>query len=164
VCDAQIGHEKTLTGLIPALAGANMIYGLGMLESGITFDFGQLVLDAEFARMVKHTVKGIPVDDESLAVDVIREVGAFGDFLCHKHTLKRMRSQSQPAFIDRTMRENWEKKGSLDVHQKAMNTVRHILETHKPDPLPNDVLQKIRAIVAETEKEMGISCRSNRNE
>ncbi|MBW2635160.1 MAG: hypothetical protein JRE14_13745, partial [Deltaproteobacteria bacterium] len=44
-----MGHEKTLTGLIPALAGANMIYGLGMLESGITFDFAQLVLDCEFA-------------------------------------------------------------------------------------------------------------------
>ncbi|UCH98684.1 MAG: trimethylamine methyltransferase family protein, partial [Candidatus Aminicenantes bacterium] len=78
-----MGHEKTLTGLIPALAGANMIYGLGMLESGITFDFGQLVLDAEFARMIKHVVKGIPVDDETLAINVIKETGPFGDFLCH---------------------------------------------------------------------------------
>ena len=86
-----------------------MIYGLGMLESGITFDFGQLVLDAEIARMIKHVVKGIPVDDETLAVDVIREVGPFGDFLCHKHTLQWMRSQSQPEFIDRTRRETWEK-------------------------------------------------------
>ncbi|MCP4451947.1 MAG: Trimethylamine methyltransferase MttB, partial [Planctomycetes bacterium] len=62
--DVQTGHEKTLTGLIPALAGANMIYGPGMLESGITFDFGQLVLDCEFARMIKHTVMGMPVTDE----------------------------------------------------------------------------------------------------
>jgi trimethylamine--corrinoid protein Co-methyltransferase len=133
-----------------------MIYGLGMLESGITFDFGQLVSDAEFARMIKHVVKGITVDDETLAVDVIREVGPFGDFLCHQHTLQRMRSQSQPEFIDRTMRETWEKKGSKDIHQKAMEKVRHILKTHKPEPLPRDVLDKIRAIVAETEKEMGI--------
>ncbi len=51
--DAQSGHEKTLTGLLPALAGANLIYGLGMLESGVTLDFGQLVMDAEFARMIK---------------------------------------------------------------------------------------------------------------
>lgn len=48
-----------------------MIYGLGMLESGITFDFGQLVLDSEFARMIKHTVKGIPVDDGTLAGDLV---------------------------------------------------------------------------------------------
>jgi trimethylamine--corrinoid protein Co-methyltransferase len=133
-----------------------MIYGLGMLESGITFDFGQLVLDAEFARMIKHTVKGIPVDDETLAVDVIREVGAFGDFLVHKHTVKRMRTQSQPEFIDRSMRDTWERKGSLQAHQKAVQKVKHILETHKPEPLPRDVLDKIRAIVLETEKGMGI--------
>jgi len=133
-----------------------MIYGLGMLESGITFDFGQLVLDAEFARMIKHVVKGIPVDDETLAVSVIKEIGPFGNFLCHKHTLQRMRSQSQPEFIDRAMRETWEKKGSKNAHQKAVEKVKHILKTHKPEPLPRDVLDKIHAIVIETEKEMGI--------
>ncbi|MDQ1351180.1 MAG: hypothetical protein QG657_1482 [Acidobacteriota bacterium] len=129
-----------------------MIYGLGMLESGITFDFGQLLLDAEIARMIKHTVKGIPVDDESLAVDVIREIGPFGNFLVHKHTVQRMRSQSQPEFIDRTMREVWERKGAHLPHQKAMLKVRKILETHKPEPLPQHVLDKIRSIVMETEK------------
>ena len=65
--DAQSGHEKTLTGLMPALAGANVIYGLGMIESGMTFDFGQLVMDDEFAGMIKQCVRGIRVDDESLA-------------------------------------------------------------------------------------------------
>ncbi|MCP4218715.1 MAG: hypothetical protein GY765_29055 [bacterium] len=151
-----MGHEKTLTGLIPALAGANMIYGLGMVESGITFDFGQLLLDAEFARMIKHTVKGIPVTDDTLAVNVIRKVGAFGDFLSQKHTLAHMRSQSQPQFIDRTMREAWERKGSVPIHEKAMEKVRDIIKNHKPTPLPQDVLDKIRAIVVEAEKELGI--------
>jgi trimethylamine--corrinoid protein Co-methyltransferase len=131
-----------------------MIYGLGMLESGITFDFGQLVLDGEFARMIKHVVKGIPVDDETLAINVIKETGPFGDFLCHKHTLQRMRSQSQPEFLDRSIREAWEKKGSKNAYQKAIEKVKHILKTHKPEPLPQDVLDKIHAIVIETEKEV----------
>lgn len=134
-----------------------MIYGLGMVESGITFDFGQLVLDAEFARMIKHVVNGFPVDDDSLAVNVINEVGPFGNFLTHKHTLQRMRSQSQPQFIDRTMRETWEKKGAKDIYQKAMDKVRNILETHRPTPLPPEIQDKIRMIVVETEKEMGIT-------
>jgi len=133
-----------------------MIYGLGMLESGITFDFGQLVLDAEFARMIKHVVQGIPVSDETLAVNVIKKVGPFGDFLTQKHTMQHMRSQSHPLFIDRTMRESWEKKGSLTVHEKALNKVKQILETHEPEPLPQEVLDKIRAIVVEAEKEMVI--------
>ncbi len=133
-----------------------MIYGLGMLESGITFDFGQLVLDAEIARMIKHSIKGIEVNDETLAVDVIKEIGPSGNFLVHQHTLKHMRDQSQPEFIDRTMRETWEKKGSLNTYDKATEKVRYILENHRPDPLPPEVLEKIRKIVVETEKEMGI--------
>ena len=52
---------------MPALAGANLIYGLGMIESGMTFDFGQLVMDNEFAGMIKQCVRGIRVDDEALA-------------------------------------------------------------------------------------------------
>ena len=89
-----MGHEKTLTGLIPALAGANLIYGPGMLESGITFDFAQLVLDSEFIRMIKHVIRGFTVDDESLAVDVIKSVGPSGDFISQKHTLQHMQDHS----------------------------------------------------------------------
>lgn len=152
-----MGHEKTLTGLIPALAGANMIYGLGMLESGITFDYGQLVLDCEFARMIKHTVSGIPVRDDTLAVDVIKAVGPAGEFLTHEHTFAGMRSQSRPELIDRRSRDAWEKNGARTAHDRAMEKVRHILENHTPQPLPDSVLAAIRAIVAETEAEMGIA-------
>ena len=95
MADAQSGHEKTITSLLPALAGANLIYGLGMLESGVTIDYAQLVMDAEFARMVKFCVPGIPVTDETLSVDVIAEVGPFSDFLSHDDTYKGMRGQSQ---------------------------------------------------------------------
>ena len=92
--DYQSGHEKTITALLPALAGANLIYGLGMIEMGMTFDFGQLVLDNEVAQMVKHTVKGIPVNDETLAVDVVKEIGIGKDFLSHDSTYRHMRSLS----------------------------------------------------------------------
>jgi len=70
----QIGHEKTLTALMAALAGTNLIYGLGMIESGVTFDYAQLVIDDEIARMVKQVVGGILVNDERLAVDDIARV------------------------------------------------------------------------------------------
>jgi len=133
-----------------------MIYGLGMLESGITFDYGQLVLDSEFARMIKHVVRGFDVNDDALAREVIHEIGPFGNFLTHKHTLKSMRSQSQPKFIDRKMYEAWEKGGKIPIRDKAMAKVRHIIENHKPEPLAADVLAAISAIVRETEKEMGI--------
>jgi len=142
------------------LAGANLIYGLGMLEMGITFSFGQLVMDNEIAQMIKRVVQGIPVDDDSLAVDVIRQVGTGGDFLSHEHTLKYMRTlQSRPRLIDRRRREFWEQLGGTDLTQRAAEEARHILKTHKPDPLPPDVVSRLRAIVEEAEEEFWVKRR-----
>ena len=134
-----------------------MIYGLGMLESGITFDYGQLVLDCEYARMIKHTVQGIQVTDDTLALDVIKEIGPGGHYLMHDHTLKGMGSQSRPELIDRQMREIWEKAGATTAYERAVAKAKWILENHKPDPLPDEVLGKIRAIIDETERELGIN-------
>jgi trimethylamine--corrinoid protein Co-methyltransferase len=138
------------------LAGANLIYGLGMIEMGMTIDFGQLVMDNEFAKMIKFLLHGIPVNDETLAVDVIREIGIGKNFLSHDATFKHMRSQSQPKLIDRRTREEWEASGSTDISERASEEARRILETHKPDPLPDDVLATIRSIVEEAERELGV--------
>jgi trimethylamine--corrinoid protein Co-methyltransferase len=151
-----MGHEKTLTGLIPALAGADMIYGPGMLESGITFDFGQLVLDCEFIRMIKFTLNGISVNEETIALDALKEVGSQGDFLGHPHTFQNMTRQSRSELIDRRNRGKWEKDGATDSYARASQKARYILEHHQPDPLPGHVIRQLRNIVRETEKEMGI--------
>jgi trimethylamine--corrinoid protein Co-methyltransferase len=136
------------------LAGANLIYGPGMLESGITFDFAQLVLDNEFARMIKQTVKGFAVNDESLAVDVIKSVGPSKDFLAQEHTLKHMRSHSNPELIDRNGMETWQASGATDSYQRALEKTRDILQNHQPEPLPEKVLTDIRSLITETEGEM----------
>ena len=138
------------------MAGANLIYGLGMIEMGMTIDYGQLVMDNEFARMIKYTLQGIPVNDETLAVDVMHDVGPANDFLGHDHTFEHMQEQSQPTLIDRRMREDWQASGSTDLHQRATQEARHILETHQPEPLPEEVLAKLRSIVEEAEEELGV--------
>ena len=154
--DAQSGHEKTITGLLPALAGANVIYGLGMLEMGITFDLTQLVLDHEFARMMLHSLQGIPVNDETLSVDIIKEMGIGKDYLSHETTFKYMKSQSQAQLIDRRMREDWEAAGSPDIYKRAHDKMIEILETYEPPPLPDDVRTTVRSIVEAAEKEQGV--------
>lgn len=127
-----------------------------MFEMGVTFDFGQLVMDNEFARNVKHVVSGIPVTDESLAVDVIGEVGPFRDFLSHDHTFRHMRERSQPKLIDRRMRGDWEQAGSTTIYQRACEEARSILETHKPEPLPDSVVTTLREMVVEAEREYAV--------
>jgi trimethylamine--corrinoid protein Co-methyltransferase len=152
-----MGHEKTLTGLIAALAGANLIYGPGMLQSGITFDIAQLVLDNEFVRMIKYAVSGFPVNPETLAVDVIHEVGPAKDFLSHDHTFRYMRTQSQPELIDRRGLQEWMDDGGHDIYARAREKAKTILKDHKPQPPPQDVCSEIRSIIKETEDELGVS-------
>ena len=125
-----------------------------MLESGVTFDFGQLVMDNDFARMIKYAVNGILVNDETLAVDAIKEVGIGKHFLDHDTTFKYMRDQSQPESIDRSIREEWEKSGGSDIYQRSSEKARDILENHKPEPLPDNVLATMRSIVEDAEAEM----------
>ena len=133
-----------------------MIYGLGMIESGITFDYGQLVMDNEFAAMIKHAVNGIEVNDETLSVDIIDEIGPFGDFISHDSTFDYMRSQSQARLIDRRIRENWELDGGRDLYERACEKARHLLETYEPPALPDSTLAELRAIVNGAEAELGV--------
>ncbi len=138
------------------MAGANLIYGLGMIEMGMTIDYGQLVMDNEFARMIKHAVQGVPVSDETLAVEVMREIGIGKDYLSHEHTYRHMRSQSQSQLIDRRTREYWETNGGMDIFQRSMEQARYILEHHRPEPIADSALAEIRLIVEEAEKELGV--------
>ena len=152
--DAQSGHEKTITSMLPALAGANVIYGLGMLEMGITFDLAQLVLDHEIAAMILHSLDGIVVNDETLSVDVIREMGIGKDYMSHESTYNHMKSQSPAQLIDRKMREDWEMAGGTDAYQRAHEKMIEMLETYEPPPLPATVLDTIQSIVGDAEKEL----------
>jgi trimethylamine---corrinoid protein Co-methyltransferase len=138
------------------LAGANLIYGLGMLESGVTIDYAQLVMDAEFARMVKYCVPGILVTDTTLSVDVIADVGPFSDFLAHQDTFNGMRTQSSSRLIDRRVREEWAADGATTLYERALLEARHILETHRPSPLPDAIAAELKSIIADAERGIGV--------
>jgi trimethylamine--corrinoid protein Co-methyltransferase len=139
------------------LAGANLIYGAGMIESGVTFDCAQFVMDNEFARMIKQCVRGIPVDDETLAVDDIALVGSFGDFLSLDATLKHMRKLSQPELLDRRVKEDWEERGATDLHARCLAKAREVLRDYRPEQLDDDVKQRIHQIVEETDRFVGVA-------
>ena len=140
-----------------ALAGANLIYGSGMIESGVTFDCAQFVMDNEFARMIKHCVGGIAITDETLAVDDIARVGAFGDFLSLDATLRHMRELSQPEFLDRRVREEWQERGSTDLHARCLAKAREVLADYQPVQLDDDVKRRLHAIVEKTDRLVGVA-------
>jgi trimethylamine--corrinoid protein Co-methyltransferase len=150
--DAQAGHEKTLTAVLPALAGANLIYGMGMLEMGQVLSFSQMVMDDELVAMIKRSIRGIEVNDELMAVDLIKKVGIGGNFLGQPHTLKHIAGeQVQADLIDRRMRGGWEKKGARDLHQSSVERAREILKTHQPKQLEDGLAEELVKIARSAE-------------
>ena len=138
--------------MLPALAGANLIYGAGMLEAGMTFSFGQLVMDDEIAAMVKRIVNGVSLDDELMGLDLIKKVGIGNNFLTQRHTLNNIETeQVQATIIDRRMRGAWEKRGSKSLIQSANQRAAELLRTHDPNPLSEDLIKELKRIVKSAE-------------
>lgn len=138
------------------MMGVNLVLGIGMLEGGLTYDFAQIVMDCELIRMVRKTVQGIVIDDEHLAVDVIKQVGAAGEFMSHDHTFRHFKEQSQSKIADRNIRATWLANGSKDMVARAYEEARYILKNHKPDPLPHGVNATISRIIEEANEHYGI--------
>lgn len=125
-----------------------------MLEMGIGFCYAQLLVDCEFVRMVRRVMQGIAVNKDTLAVEVIKAVGAGGNYLTEEHTLKYMRSEhSRSKLIDRRMRKGWEEAGGHDMITRARKDVLAILENHRPLPLEPEVARQLRQIVQEADDE-----------
>ena len=123
-----------------------------MLEAGMTFSFGQLVIDDEIAAMVKRIVNGVSLEDELMGVDIIKKVGIGNDFLAQRHTLKHLETeQIRATIIDRRTRGAWKKKGSRSLIQSANQKAADLLKTHEPKPLPEDLIQELKRIVKSAE-------------
>ena len=150
--DAQSGHEFTLTAIIPALAGANLIYGVGMLDSALTWDYASAYLQNEFIDMILKVVNGIQITEETLAMDVIRDVGPAGEFITHEHTYNNFKKLSSPKMMNRDNRENWEAAGSPDIAEIAFEKSKDILENYKPEPRSEKVQKELDSIYAEYEQ------------
>ena len=129
-----------------------------MIESGVTIDYGVLVMDNDIARICKYILRGIPTNDDTLMVDEIIEVGSEEDFLSRMSTLKLMRQhQSKAGNIDRRVREEWEMDGSTDMYHRCSEMAKDLVENHKVEELPSDVKEQIRAIVSKSEKDAGVA-------
>lgn len=150
--DGQAGHEKTITSLLAALAGVNMIYGAGMLELGMTFSLEQMVIDNDIIRMERKVMEGVPVTDETLAVDAIKEIGVGNDFIAHPSTMQNIDLASDPQVFDRLMLGDWRNNGYKDAADVAHDIVVDILKNHQVKPIEPDVLAKMEEIAKKADQ------------
>ena len=154
--DVQAGFEKAITLMMAALGGINFIYDAGgSLESTLTASYELTVVDDEICGMVLRALRGIEVDERTLALDVIERVGPGGHFLSEKHTLEHLRKECYiPKLIDRKRREAWEAAGSRSLRENAIKEVERILEEHRPEPLPPHVEKDLVDYVKRREREI----------
>jgi trimethylamine--corrinoid protein Co-methyltransferase len=162
VLDEQLAFEKALNGLLPAIAEADMLSGAGCVEGGITVSYEQLVIDDEVFGIIFRAVKGMDIDEEKLAVDVIMKVAReSSNFLQQQHTLKHFRDEYYfPKLFDRSARVRWQKMGSKSIVEAAREKVKKILAEHAPPSLDADAKSKLRSILESATKNLVLSERA----
>ena len=155
-CDAQAGFEALLTDRPAALAGAILIYGTGMVDSGMALDYGKLVMDDEINRAIIQVLKGIEVNTETLSLGLIEEVGHKGNYLTHPSTYDHCKDFMSPQLMNRETYESWMSKGETSLHTRAVEHARRVVENHRPTPISSQAQKEIDEIINETEKEFGV--------
>lgn len=129
-----------------------MIYGGGMLELGQTYSLEQQVIDNDIIMMERKFMEGIPVTDETLAVDAIKFIGIGNDFIAHPSTMEQIDLASDPEIFDRTMLGEWRANGKKDAVDRAHDKVVDILANHIVTPVPDDVMAAWEKIVKEADE------------
>ena len=161
VPDYQCGMEKALHYLLSALTGSNLITGVGSVYDELTSSPVVAIMDNELIRRVHRIIDGVEVNEESLAVDLINEVGPIpGHFLNREHTRRLFQSELlRPELADRFSYGEWKKAGKKTNFDYAKEKYEHIMATHEPKPLPEDqkkaideILEEARAFYKEKEK------------
>ena len=145
------GVENSLSTFMASLVMSDMLLGAGLLHGSRIWSYAQMLMDCEIFSIIQKVMQGIVVDDETLALDVIRNVGPGGNFLSQKHTLKHMRDIFIPQFMDRRPYNVWEENHD-DGHDWALEKARKILATHQPEPLDVAISAELKKIIASVEK------------
>lgn len=146
VVDAQAGYESANTAMVVALSGCNYIHdAFGLLEFCTTLSYEKMVVDNDSVGMVLRAVKGVEVNKETIAADIVAEVGPGGHFLDHPHTVEHVRNEFYfPMLSDRKQRSVWEAEGSRDTFTRAQEEAKRILKNHEPLGFSEDMEKHLR--------------------
>ena len=145
--DQQASAEASLSLFFETLTGSDLIHDLGYLESGLMFSFSQLAICDEIIDWIKAFTKDIAVNEETLALDVITEVGPKGNYLKTEHTLKHFRERWYPNLFERNTYESWLANGGKTLAERASDKVDRILSEYESEPLPSKIKEKLQDLV-----------------
>jgi trimethylamine--corrinoid protein Co-methyltransferase len=143
----QSAVDNSFSSFMAVSTGADMLLGAGLLHGSRILSYEMLVMDAEIWSIVRAMSRGIVVNDETLALDAIRDVGPGGNFLAHKHTKRHMRELWLPTLMDRRPYSIWEEKRD-GAFEWAREKAQSILRDHRPEALDEKLAAELRRIIA----------------
>lgn len=153
VPDAQAGMEAGNGILMAQLMGANLVHDVGYLEGGKTGSLTFLAMCNDFIDNARYMGRGTRIDEETMAVDVIDEVGPGGNYVTHEHTFKNFREEIWTSKrFNSSFWEVWEEQGSKSMEDKAEELAKEIVAKHTPELVSDAIRQGLNGIIAETEK------------
>jgi trimethylamine--corrinoid protein Co-methyltransferase len=156
VLDAQAGSESAFSILAQGLAGLNLIHDVGYMSNGMVCSAAQLVLGDENIGMAKHFIRGIEVNRETLAREVIEKVGPGGHFLDQEHTYNHFRNALWvPRLMTRSAYADWQEQGAKDTATRIQEKLEDILKNHEAPALQAKTLSALNSIRQKGEKELG---------
>jgi trimethylamine--corrinoid protein Co-methyltransferase len=147
VLDPQAAVEATHSILTAALIGSNLVHCIGAIEDCMTVSLEAFVLGDEIVAMARRIGGGVVVDDETLALDVLAQVGPGGHFIDQAHTLHHFREHHYSKLINRQTHDAWARDGAKTMNDRLTEKVHWILENHQPEPLADDVLRELGRIL-----------------
>jgi trimethylamine--corrinoid protein Co-methyltransferase len=153
--EMQNGYERTINAVIPALAGADELSGIGEIDSGLMSSYAQMVCDNEIAGSIHRMMQGFQIDDQTLAVELVKEVmRGSHQYLDQMHTAQTLRDGEIfiPRLAERSSWDEWNHSGRKDFASRALNRVNKIFSTHEVMPLSEGQEQSLEELFREAEK------------
>lgn len=148
--DEQAAMEHALGALLAAMDGAHLIHDVGYLGQGLVGDPAAIVMCDEIIGFVKRFLRGFDLTPETMALDLIARVGPGGNYLAEEHTVRHFRRELwQPSYANRDAPDIWAAKGGRRYGETVRLKALEVLATHRPQPLPEPVLQEVRRIASE---------------
>jgi trimethylamine--corrinoid protein Co-methyltransferase len=147
VLDQQCGMEVSLSLITALLHGANIVHDVGFMDAGMQSSLPLIAIANDTIGWIRAATVGVPVDEETLALDVIDELGPTGDYLSHEHTLRHYKEPFYSSLADKGTYSQWERRGATTMEERAAQQVEEILANHQPEPLSPDVQRDIKKIV-----------------
>jgi len=154
--DAQAGAESAFSILSQGLAGLNLIHDVGYLGAGMICSPEMLVMGDEICGMARHFLRGINIDADTLATEIIDEIGPGGNFLQTLHTFKHFKNEAWfPKLMERNYHDNWVGKGRPSTQDRVREKLAEIIESHEPVPLGNHERSELERLRKEGEVTLG---------